>query len=67
MTVTIMVDFISEIMGFPKDGPDPSQYFKARDNDKRLAARLKKKYDLQRDGRAYCINSINDQIVHIGA
>ena len=41
--VAIMVDLISEITGLPKDGPDPSQYFKGKDNDKRLAVRLKKK------------------------
>ena len=35
--VAIEVDLISDIRRFPNDGPDPSQYFKGRDNDKRLA------------------------------
>ena len=65
--ITLTVDFISEIMGLLKDGPNPSQYFKGRDNDKRLKARLKERYDLQRDGRAYHIDSINDIGVRIGA
>ena len=65
--IVIMVDLISEITGFPKDGPDPSQYFKGRDNDKRLAARLKEKYDLQCDDIAYRIENINDRTMRIGA
>ena len=58
--VKIMVYLITNIMGDPKDGPEPSQYFIGKDNDNRLAARLKKKYGLQRDGRAYHIDGIND-------
>ena len=65
--ITLTVYFISEIMGLPKDGPDPSQYLKGRDNDKRLKARLKERYDLQCDGRAYHIDIINDRVVCIGA
>ena len=63
----IMVDLISEITRLPKDAPDPSQYFKGRDNDKRFAAQLKERYDLQRDGRAYHIDNINNRMMHIGA
>ena len=65
--ITLIVDLNSEITGLPKDGEDPSQNFKGRDNDKCLAAWLKERYDLQRDGRSYHINSINEQEVHIGA
>ena len=65
--ITLTVDLISKIMGLPKDGEDPSQNFKGRDNDKCLATWLKERYDLQRDGRSYHINSINDRMVHIGA
>ena len=43
MPIVITVDLISEITGLPKDGVEPSQYFRGRDNDKRLAARLKEK------------------------
>ena len=32
--ITLTVDFIFEIAGLSKDGPDPSQYFKGQDNDK---------------------------------
>ena len=63
--VAIIVALISKIMGLPKDGPDPSQYFRGRDNDKRLSTRLKKRYGLNRDGWAYHINNINDHTVCI--
>ena len=67
MPILITMDLISEITGFPKDGADPSQYFRGRDNYKRLAARLKETYDLQRGSREYCINSIIERVVRIGA
>ena len=63
--VPITMELILNIRGFPKDGPNPSQYFKGRDNDKRLAACLKLKYDLQHNGRAYRIDNINDRMVCI--
>ena len=65
--IVITVDLISDIMMLPKDGPDPSQYFKGRDTDKRLAARLKHRYDLQCDDIAYRIENINDRTMRIGA
>ena len=46
----ITLELISNIMWLPKDGPDPSQYFRGKDNDKTLAARLTKKYELQSNG-----------------
>ena len=61
--IEVMVDLIAEITGLPKDGLDPSQYFKGRDNDKQLATQLKERYDLQYDGRAYRIDNINDRTV----
>ena len=44
--IEVTVDLIEEITGLPKDGVDPLQDFKDRDNDKRLVAWLKLKYDL---------------------
>ena len=32
--IEVTVDLIAEITGLPKDGIDPSQYFKGQDNDK---------------------------------
>ena len=58
--VEIIVELMSDITWIPKDGPDPLQYFRGKDNDKRLVARLKKRYGLQHDGSAYRIDSIND-------
>ena len=57
---------ISDIIGFPKDGPDPSQYFKGRENDRKLVDRMKKKYGLKCDGRVYHDDRINDTVVRIG-
>ena len=39
----VMVNIISQITDLPKAGVDPSQYFIGKYNEKRLAARLKKK------------------------
>ena len=44
--VVVMVALISYITGIPKDGLDPLQYFRGRDNDKRFVAKLKKRYGL---------------------
>ena len=65
--ITLMVDLIFEITGLPKNGEDPFQYLKGRDNDKCLVARLKEWYNLQCDGRAYHIDSINNRAVRISA
>ena len=35
--IMVMVELILEIMGFPKDGPEPLQYLKGRDNNKHIA------------------------------
>ena len=48
-------------------GLDPLQYFCGKDNDKILAAKLKKKYNLKRDGRASVVNSINEWDMCIAA
>ena len=63
--VPVTVYLISQITVFPKKGLDLSQYFHEKYNDKRLATKLKKKYDLEHDGRAYVVDSINEQAVHI--
>ena len=65
--IAVMVALISEITWLPKDGTDPSQYFRGRDNDKRLVEKLNKRYGLQRDRRAYHVDIINDLAVHFGA
>ena len=44
--IVITVELISDITRLRKDGLDPSQYFKGRDNDKWLATQLKERYDL---------------------
>ena len=52
-------------MGLSMQGLDTSLYFQGKYNDKRLATKLEMKYGLERDGRAYVIDNINYQVVHI--
>ena len=65
--VTVTMEIISEITGFPKDGLEPSHYFKGKRNDKILDARIKNKYVLQHDGWVYHVDIINDLTICIGA
>ena len=52
-------------MGFSMKGGNLSQYFHGKFNNKRLAARLKNKYDVVRDKRAYVIRKITDRVVRV--
>ena len=63
--IPVTIDLILEIMRFPKEGPDPSQYFQGKDNDKSLVAKMKRKYDLERNGCAYKVVNINEWVVCI--
>ena len=66
-SVVVTMELISAITRLPKDGPDPSQYIRGKDNDKKLAMTLKKRYALEHDERAYRIDSINDRAICIDA
>ena len=61
-----MVDLILDVTGLPKVGEDLTQYFRGRDDDKKLSQQLKERFGLQCDGRAYCINSTYECSVCIG-
>ena len=61
--VLITVDLISQITSLSKVRFDPSQYFRGKDNDKKLVAKMRKKYDVLEDKRVYVIDTINDQEV----
>ena len=65
--VPITFDLISQITSFPKVGVNPSQYFRGKDNDIKLVARLKNKYDVVRDKHAYVISTINGKAVGVAA
>ena len=65
--IPVMVDIIFDIMGFPKVDEDLAQYFRGWDNDKRISQQLKERFGLQRDGRAYHIDSTYERSVCIGA
>ena len=65
--MTVIVDLILHITRFPKQGLVPSQYFHRNHNNKRLDAKIKKKYELENDGCLYVVDNINEQVVHIVA
>lgn len=51
--VNITIDLIHWITGLSKTGADPAAHFVGKDQDRKLDARLIKKYNLTRGGRAY--------------
>ena len=51
--VDITIDLIHWITGLSKTGIDPTAHFVGKDQDKKLAARLIKMYNLTRRGWAY--------------
>ena len=59
--IQVTVDLIANITRFPKVGEDLTQYFRGQDNDKKLSKQLKERFGLQRDGQAYCIDSISSK------
>ena len=59
----IIIDLISQISRLPMAGLDPLQYFHGKDNDKILAVKLKKKYNVIRDKQVYVIKTINDKAI----
>ena len=63
--VLVIMDLISQIIELPMQGGNPSQYFHAKDNDKLLATKLKKKYGMDRDKREYVVDTINDHAVRV--
>ena len=63
--IPIVVDLISYIVGLPKAGVNLSQYFRGKDNDKKLATKMQNKYGVVKDKRAYVIDTIKWQIIII--
>ena len=59
--VDIMIDLIHWIMGLSKTGADPMAHFVGKDQDRKLAARLIKKYNLTRGGQAYDATQIEEK------
>ena len=47
--VPITINLISQIIDIPKVGVDPSQYFRGKDNNKKLAAILKNKSSIVKE------------------
>ena len=64
--IPVIVDLIASITGLPKVGEDLTQYIHGRDTDKKMAKQLNEHFGLQWDIRAYRIDIINSQAMHIG-
>ena len=59
--VDIMIDLIHQIIGLSKTGANLVAHFVGKDQDKKLAVRLTKKYNLTRGGRVYDAVQIEDK------
>ena len=59
--VDITIDLIHQITRLSKNGADPTVHFVGKDQDKKLAVQLIKKYNLTRGGRAYDAAQIEDK------
>ena len=57
----ITIDLIHQITRLSKIGADPAAHFVGKDHDKKLVARLIKKYNFMRGGRAYDAMQIEDK------
>ena len=56
-----MIDLIQRITGLSKNGVDPATHFLGKDQDRKLATRLSKNYNLTRGGWAYDATQIEDK------
>ena len=59
--VDITIDLIHRITGLRKTGVDPTAHFVGKDQDRKLAMKLIKKYNLIRGGKAYDVAQIEDK------
>ena len=57
----ITIDLIHQITGLSKTVADPATHFVGKDQDRKLATRLIKKYNLTRGGWAYDVMQIEDK------
>ena len=65
--ISVDVDLIIVITGFPKEGVDPTMFFTRKEQDVCLVAWMKEKYDIVKYTRGFYISSINDQGVRLVA
>ena len=61
----VTIELISQFTGVPKKGPNPSQYFWGKDNNKKVEVNLNNIYKLQHDRCAYVVHIINEKDVCI--
>ena len=59
--VDITIDLIHPITGLRKTRANPAAHFVEKEQDKKLATRLTKKYNLTRGGKAYNVAQIEDK------
>jgi hypothetical protein len=65
--VSIDVELITNITGFPTQGMDPTQFLDDKAREKALAEDMKKKYGTDRGTRGIIIKRINDAATQLGA
>ena len=61
--IDLMIDLMHRITRLSKNGVDPPTHFVGKDQDQNLSAKLIKKYNLTRGGRAYDAVQIEDKVL----
>jgi hypothetical protein len=64
--ISIDVELIANIIGFPSQGMDPTQFLDDKAREKVLAEEMKKKYGTDRGTRGIIIKRINDVATQLG-
>jgi hypothetical protein len=65
--ISIDVELIVHITGFPSRGMDPTQFIKDKTKEKALAEEMKKKYDTERGTHRIIIKRISDVATKMAA
>ena len=61
--VDLTIELIHRITSLSKNGADLATHFVGKDQDRNLAAKLIKEYNLTRGGRAYDVTQIEDKVL----
>jgi hypothetical protein len=64
--VSIDIEIIANITGFPSRGMDPTKFLDDKSREKALAEEMKKKYGTDRGTRGIIIKRINDAATQLG-
>ena len=61
--VDITIDLIHWIISLSKTSVDPTTHFEGKDQDRKLATKLIKEYNLARGGQEYDVVQIEDKVL----